>query len=239
MLNDTRSASPNPQEIGTAAASIKKSASFVCEMCQNYETKLVQCQEEAKMSSQYNGELSKELEEMKEDLEKEIALRLDLDKQCQEKRERHKDEVESLTAQVKKTEDLFHQLIKTYNEMKESTNQELVKLTAERERIYHHLENLQKDNDFLSGKYLTHSQELKDEEIDLPQNIDELNELGEFSFEVTSKICYWTIFVRKCYVRKIISFEIIKYFKILFSFEIFQYFKINDFFEYIIFENRF
>lgn len=176
MLNDTRSASPNPQETAT----VKKSASFVCEMCQNYETKLVQCQEEAKKSSQCKGELSKELKELKEDLEKEIALRMDLDKQCQEKREKHKEEVECLTAQVKKTEDLFHQLIKTYNEMKEGTNQELVKLTAERERIYHHLENLQKDNDFLSGKYLTHSQELKDEEIDLPQNIDELNELGEF-----------------------------------------------------------
>lgn len=156
---------------------MKKSASFVCEMCQNYETKLVQCQEEAKKSSQCNSELSKELEELREDLEKEIALRLDLDKQCQEKREKHKDEVETLTGQVKKTEDLFHQLIKTYNEMKEGTNQEMLKLTAERERIYHHLENLQKDNDFLSGKYLTHSQELKDQEIDLPQNIDELNEL--------------------------------------------------------------
>ncbi|XP_063706974.1 rab GTPase-binding effector protein 2 isoform X2 [Culicoides brevitarsis] len=177
MLNDTRSASPNnPQESATSAA-VKKSASFICEMCANYETKLVQCQEEAKKSSQCNSELTKELQELKEDLSKEIALRLDLDKQCQEKREKHKEEVEVLTAQVKKTEDLFHQLIKTYNEMKEGTNQEMLKLTAERERIYHHLENLQKDNDFLSGKYLTHSQELKDEEIDLPQNIDELNEL--------------------------------------------------------------
>lgn len=185
MLNETRSASPNPQELSataTTTAAIKKSTSFVCEMCQNYETKLVQCQEEAKKSSQSSAELAKELEELKEDLGKEVALRLDLDKQCQEKREKHKDEVESLTAQVKKTEDLFHQLIKAYNEMKESTNQELLKLTAERERIYHHLENLQKDNDFLSGKYLTHSQELKDEEIDLPQNIDELNELGEVSY---------------------------------------------------------
>uniref|UniRef100_A0A336M6G7 CSON012832 protein n=1 Tax=Culicoides sonorensis TaxID=179676 RepID=A0A336M6G7_CULSO len=182
LLNETRSASPNPQDQAsslstTTTSAIKKSASFVCEMCQNYETKLVQCQEEAKKSSQMNSELTKELSELKEDLEKEIALRLDLDKQCQEKREQHKDEVESLTTQVKKTEDLFHQLIKTYNEMKESTNQEMLKLTAEREKIYHHLENLQKDNDFLSGKYLTHSQELKDEEIDLPQNIDELNEL--------------------------------------------------------------
>lgn len=194
MLNETRSASPNPPQESAASltsssssAALKKMPSVLCEMCQNYETKLVQCQEEAKKSSQSNAEVSKELDELKEDLEKEIALRLDLDKQCQEKREKHKDEVESLTGQVKKTEDLFHQLIKAYNEMKESTNQELLKLTAERERIYHHLENLQKDNDFLSGKYLIHSQELKDEEIDLPQNIDELNELGEsISFQAPS-----------------------------------------------------
>lgn len=174
MLKDT-SASQNQDLMNP----IQKSSSFICEMCQNYETQLVQCQEEVKTSTHSNKELEKQLIELKEELEREIALRKDLDKQWQEKREVHKEQVESLTSQVKKTEDLFHQLIKTYNEMKDSTNQELLKLTSEREKVYHHLDNLQKDNDFLSGKYLLHSQQLKDDEINLPQSVEELHELGK------------------------------------------------------------
>lgn len=174
MLKDSVSQNPD------ITNSIIKSSSFVCEMCQNYETQLVHCQEEVKTSTNSNKELEKQLIELKQELEREIALRKDLDKQWQEKREVHKEQVESLTSQVKKTEDLFHQLIKTYNEMKDSTNQELLKLTSEREKVYHHLDNLQKDNDFLSGKYLVHSQQLKDDEINLPQSVEELHELGKF-----------------------------------------------------------
>lgn len=162
---------------------VKKSASnstFNCEMCENYETQLVQCQESYSKAIASTSTLEKTNAELQLELEKEIALRKDLDKQWQEKRDQHKAQVESLTEQVKKTEDLFQQMIGSYNDMKEKTNHELLKLTAEREKLYNHLETLQKDNDFLSGKYISHSQELKDHEINLPQNVNELHELGTF-----------------------------------------------------------
>lgn len=153
------------------------SATFNCEMCENYETQLVQCQESLSSTSALNSSLEKSVADLQEELDKEIALRKELDRQWQEKRDQNKAQVESLTEQVRKTEDLFQNLIATYNDVKEKTNHELLKVSAERERLYIHLETLQKDNDFLSGKYLSHSQELKDHEINLPQSVGELHEL--------------------------------------------------------------
>lgn len=149
-------------------------------MCQNYETQLVSCQESCRLAENAKFKLEKQVNEFKAELEVEVALRKDLDKQWQEKREQHRIQVESLTHQVKKTEDLFRALVNNYNEVKENTNHELLKLTAEREKLYTHLETLQKDNDFLSGKYIMHSSALKDQEIDLPQNVTELHEMGGF-----------------------------------------------------------
>lgn len=159
--------------------SLTRTGSLTCEMCQNYETQLVLCQESLRVTEAAKFKLEKQVNEYKAELEVEVALRKDLDKQWQEKREQHRVQVESLTSQVKKTEDLFRALVNNYNEVKENTNHELLKLTAEREKLYTHLEMLQKDNDFLSGKYISHSTALKDQEIDLPQNVTELHEMGE------------------------------------------------------------
>jgi len=167
------------QALAAPKTPIVKSASttFNCEMCENYETQLVQCQESLSKTSVKTDSLEKSVADLQAELEKEIALRKELDKQWQEKRDQNKQQVESLTEQVKKTEGLFQQLIATYNDMKEKTNMELLRVSAERERLDNHLEMLQKDNDFLSGKYISHSEELKEREINLPQSVGELHEL--------------------------------------------------------------
>ena len=148
-----------------------------CEMCSNYETKLVQSQETINNERQKCLMAEKSVDRMREELDKEAALRRDLEAQWQEKREHHKSEVQKLTENVNRSNQELQHLTKNYSELKAGVNQELQKLTEEREQVYQHLNELQNDNDYLSGRYLQHSEELKEQEINLPQSIDELHEL--------------------------------------------------------------
>ncbi|XP_053691811.1 rab GTPase-binding effector protein 1 isoform X2 [Sabethes cyaneus] len=153
------------------------SPAATCEMCSNYEMKLVQCQEQINGEKQKVQQLEKSVERMKEELAKEGAMRGDLEAQWQQKREEHKAEVLRLNELTGRAEQELTKLRKGYGQLKQSVNDELQKLTDEREQVYRHLDMLQKDNDFLSGKYLENSEMLKDQEINLPQSIDELHEL--------------------------------------------------------------
>lgn len=149
----------------------------LCTMCKNYELQLVQAQEEIEAEKQKTAKVEKIIERLKQDLLKESALRLDLEKTWQEKREEHKDEVQKLCDQLNGSERRVIELQNEFSSFKEEINRELMKVVEERQEINEHLETLQKDNEYLSGRYLQHSNELKAQDINLPQNIDELHEL--------------------------------------------------------------
>lgn len=148
-----------------------------CEMCKNYEMQLVQAQENVRKEQTKTEQVMKQVERVKEDLDREAVLRRELEAQWQEKREQHKNEVVSLTEHIKKTEDSFAHLQRHYNEIKDEINQELLKLTHERESVHRHLESLQRDNDILAGKYLATSEEIQNQEINLPNTVEELQEM--------------------------------------------------------------
>lgn len=150
---------------------------ILCTMCKNYELQLVQAQEGIDNEKQKTAKVEKIIERLKQDLLKESALRLDLEKTWQEKREEHKDEVQKLCDQLNGSERRVIELQNEFSNFKEEINRELMKVVEERQEINEHLETLQKDNEYLSGRYLQHSDELKAQDINLPQNIDELHEL--------------------------------------------------------------
>lgn len=72
----------------------------VCNNCASLEEKLMQCDVKATAEEKKLNNLKKQLEETVKDLEKEAALRADLENQWQEKREAHKNEVHVLREQV-------------------------------------------------------------------------------------------------------------------------------------------
>lgn len=152
-------------------------AEELCSMCKNYEFQLVQAQDNIETERQKTAKVEKIIERLKQDLLKESALRLDLEKTWQEKREEHKDEVQKLCDQLNCSERRFKDLQNDFTNFKEEINRELAKVIDERQQINQHLETLERDNEFLSGRYLQHSEELKAANINLPQNIDELQEL--------------------------------------------------------------
>lgn len=148
-----------------------------CEQCKNYEFQLVQAQEANHAEKEKQAKLEKTIDSLHDDLEKESKLRLDLEAKWQEKRENHKEEVKKLTDEMEESQQKITEIWAKYEAFKNDVNQELLKLIEERQQVYEHLETLQKDNDYLSGCYLENSQYLKDQDINLPQSIEELHEL--------------------------------------------------------------
>lgn len=148
-----------------------------CEMCHSYEEHLIQSQNSLREERQKILNAEKSIERLKEELSREAALRQDLEKQWQEKRDLHKNEVQQLTVQLKNAEKEFTELQKNYMDAKKEINEKLMLLTEEREQIQRHLNILQRDNDILSGKYIKHSEILQSQEISFPNTVDELQEL--------------------------------------------------------------
>jgi Rab GTPase-binding effector protein 1 len=148
-----------------------------CSLCKNLETQLATAQEGIESEKAKTAKVEKIMERLKQDLLKESALRLDLEKTWQEKREEHKDEVQKLCDEVNKSEKQMTELQGEFCRFKDEIGRELHRLIEDRDEVNEQLEILQRDNDYLCGRYLEHSDELKAQEIDLPQNIDELHEL--------------------------------------------------------------
>jgi Rab GTPase-binding effector protein 1 len=148
-----------------------------CSMCKNYELQLVQAQEAIENEKQKVVKVEKIVDRLKQDLLKESALRLDLEKTWQEKREEHRDSVQKLCDKLNESERQMLDMQNEFTNFKDDVGRKLMKVVEERQEIHEHLETLQRDNEYLSGKYLEHSNEMKDQEINLPQNCEELQEL--------------------------------------------------------------
>lgn len=141
-----------------------------CETCEKYENQF-------KLEKESTELLRKDIERYKDELTRESTLRTDLEKQWNEKRDLHKEVVQKLTEQIRYCDDNFEALQKSYSQYKNDINVELQSMTAERETIHRHLETLQNDNEYLAGKYLQTSDELSNQRIDLPNNVNDLHEL--------------------------------------------------------------
>lgn len=148
-----------------------------CTQCNTLHHQLATVQKEL-ADTRHECDLQKgDTDRYKEELHKEGALRTDLEQQWQDKRETHKQEVEMLTEKVSASESQLRDLQQRFSDVKDDIEQQLLSVTSEREDIHRHLNTLQNDNDFLAGKYLATSEELQNQRIDLPDTVDELQEL--------------------------------------------------------------
>lgn len=171
MLNESKT---NQSEELVVESNVKSELSTdpnetACQMCKNYESQLVSAQSE-------KDTLSKDIERYNEELSKEAALRHDLESKWQEKRDEYNEQVQQLIKKVEFNEKEFGGLQRHYMAFKDEVNEEFSKMTNEREMIHRHLNTLQDDNDFLSGRYMASSEEMQNQLIDLPNTVEELQE---------------------------------------------------------------
>ncbi|XP_073985479.1 uncharacterized protein isoform X2 [Rhodnius prolixus] len=147
--------------------------SMVCDMCVNYEAQLVAAQDKC-------AELERQvgiLERYKDELAKETVLNKQLESKWQESRDQHKNEVTDLQEKMKISEDALKHLKQTYIKTCEDIKNKFSKLTEERKQTEDKLNRLQAENEDLIGKYNAHSYALQNEEINLPDNVERLQEM--------------------------------------------------------------
>lgn len=148
-----------------------------CTQCNSLQNQLVAVQKELTDCRHDCDGHKRDIDRYKEELHKEGALRTDLEQQWQDKRETHKAEVEMLSEKVIGSERQLRELQQRFGDAKDDIEQQLLSVISEREDIHRHLNTLQNDNDFLAGKYLATSDELQSQRIDLPNTVEELQEL--------------------------------------------------------------
>lgn len=156
--------------ITLAAAEDSQAIANTSEMCKNFETQLAAAQAEKES-------LQKDIERFNEELANEAALRRDLESKWQENRDKYNEQVQQLTKKVEYNEKELATLQRHYNAFKDEVNEEFAKMTNEREMLHRHLTTLQDDNDFLAGRYMASSEEMQNQFIDLPDKVDELQEM--------------------------------------------------------------
>lgn len=168
--NDTTAAASAAESNAATEATPPEQNKADCQMCKNYESQLVSVQSE-------KDRLSKDIERLTEELSKEAALRCDLERKWQEKREKYNEQVQQLVKKVDLSEKQLADLQRHYTVFKDEVSAELLKLTNEREMVHRHLTTLQDDNDFLAGRYMESSEEMQNQLIDLPSTVEELQEV--------------------------------------------------------------
>ncbi|CAG9773528.1 unnamed protein product [Ceutorhynchus assimilis] len=156
---------------------IAKNENLTCDMCSNYEAQLVKEQQTVADLNAKLQSAEKAADRHKEELLKEIGFRKEMEEKWNEKREEHKQQVAILTRTTDCTEQDLRELRQFLNQTSLEMKKELGSLTNEREMIYRELEKLQNENEKLVGKYTIHSQQLQSEAINLPDTVEELQEL--------------------------------------------------------------
>lgn len=171
LLTPSPSSEKPPDTNADAAAAAPATA---CAECSTHVGQIDQLNLALTDSQALSDQLRKDVDRLKEELDREASLRRDLEQQWQDKRESHKHEVQMLNERVTHTEREFAHLRQAYVEAKDQMQAEVKRLTADREHIDRHLESLQSDNDFLAGRFGATADELQQQRIDLPSTVDEL-----------------------------------------------------------------
>ncbi|KAF5280792.1 hypothetical protein FQA39_LY17973 [Lamprigera yunnana] len=148
-----------------------------CDMCNNYETELVN---EQKRTCEIKAKLihaQKFTERYREELLKEIGFRKEIEEKWSEKKEQHKIQVAELMTRTECAEHDLKELQEYFKQTCNEVNQRLQLFTNDRETVQQELEKLQVENNHLVGKYSVHSQQLQSEIINLPDTVEELQEV--------------------------------------------------------------
>lgn len=161
----------------TTMMGISPSKSVSCDMCVNYEAQLVAQQQFTKQLQKQKEQLENNLERFKEDFNKETQFRKDMEDKWNEKKEEHRMQVAELKKMYEGAEHELKSLENTFSQVYEEIKKQLESLKFDREKTNAQLEELQKENDNLIGKHSKHSEQLRNESINFPDTVEELQEL--------------------------------------------------------------
>lgn len=118
--------------------------------------------------------LSTQLRLKRNELEREVERRCDLEQRFTEDAKRSTDQIEELIANSNHDDARLHELQKRIQYYTQETSTMIESFTTHREVLASQLLELRHENDYLLGKFLAKHRDLQNEAIDLPQTMDDL-----------------------------------------------------------------
>ncbi|XP_005107498.1 rab GTPase-binding effector protein 1 isoform X2 [Aplysia californica] len=145
-----------------------------CSMCSNYEAQLQTVQEELKNSSSELKKTERSLASEQQTNKNLLKYQSELEEALKNAAEDAQSQITTLSSKLLECE----KYVQDFREQMSSSQSELQvhcdKLTTGREEVQQQLVKLQEENDSLVDKYSKTAQQLQNEDINLPNNLDEM-----------------------------------------------------------------
>ncbi|XP_013389532.1 rab GTPase-binding effector protein 1-like isoform X2 [Lingula anatina] len=145
-----------------------------CDMCNNYEAQLVQVQKQEQEAQEKIKSFERQLDVEKRALEATTKLKEELEETLKTAAEQTQQQIATLNTKVQESERFMSQLRQQYSQAFTDLQEQLKTLTETREEIQKELTQLQEENDALLGRHSKTAQQLQNEEINLPNNVEEM-----------------------------------------------------------------
>lgn len=145
-----------------------------CDGCKNLSQKIVQLEADKLELEKQTSALKNRLATISNELEREVQRRCDLEQRFTEEAKRSTDQIEELIAKSDQDDAKLSELKKKFDLYSRETSSMIENFTTNREVLTSQLLDLRQENDYLLGKFIGKSRELQNEQINLPQTVEEL-----------------------------------------------------------------
>lgn len=145
-----------------------------CDMCNNYEAQLQSVQDKEKEVQNKVKTLERQLEIEKKALTNCNKTKQELEETLASMAEDAQAQISTLTNKVSESERFMKELNQEYLQCFNSLQDELKTMTKERETVDEELKKLQEENDTLIGRHSSTAAQMQSEEINLPNNLEEM-----------------------------------------------------------------
>ncbi|GAB1603833.1 GTPase-binding effector 1-like isoform X2 [Argonauta hians] len=145
-----------------------------CDMCNNYEAQLQSVQAQLKESQSKTQQLHRYLKSEQQASDNQRKYQEELENSLKDVAEDARKQISTVMTKLQESEkfttEVKQQLMQSHIELQD----QLKTLTESREEIQAELNRLSQENDSLVGKHSKHSQQLQNEDINLPNNLEEM-----------------------------------------------------------------
>jgi chromosome segregation ATPase len=145
-----------------------------CCKCNNLESELDKIKAEKLDLEHMTSALRAKLQQNKDELEREVQKRVDLEQRFTEEAKRTTDQIDELITKSSNDDARLGELNRRFELYSRETSAMIENFTTSREILTSQLMELRQENDYLLGKYLTKSRDLQSADISLPQSVEEL-----------------------------------------------------------------
>lgn len=152
----------------------REKAGKPCDMCNNYEAQLQNIQDEYKREQVKAKSLERRLNHELQTLENKQKYITDLENSLNNSATEAQNQITSLTTKIQECERYLTEVRQQNTQSQLELRDMLKSLTKDRETVQKEIMKLQCDNDSLMGAHSKFAQQLQNEDINLPNNMEEL-----------------------------------------------------------------